>query len=292
MSNWLRRVLTMVAVLVVALMGAPALGAVAQPTPQLPLGGRHIYLHYRVVAFYGAPGGPGLGVLGKGTAEQAARAVLAQAKAYRGYGRAVQPAMELIASVAQANPGADGKYSTLEPDAAIDPYLAAAHRHKMLLILDFQPGRGSFLPQVQHYAKYLADPWVGVGLDPEWKVGPTQVPGAVIGSASAASINQVSDYLARLTTRLNLPQKLFVVHEFTSRMLPDRSNIRRHPGLALTFQADGHGNQAVKKSVYAGLNFPTASAAGFKLFYTQDTGLMTPKQVMALPRRPDLVTYE
>ncbi len=260
--------------------------------PQLPRGGRTLLPRYRVVAYYGAPGNAGLGVLGKGTPDQAADAIEQRAAQYRPYGRPVQPAMELIATVAQGSAGPDGDYSAPVSHAAVQKYLDAAHRHKMLLVLDFQPGRGDFLPQVKQFAEFLTDPSVGVALDPEWKVGPAQKPARVIGHASAASINAVSAYLAGIVAAHHLPQKLFVVHEFTLRMLPDRQNITSHPQLATVFHADGHGSIASKQGVYAALNFPRSAGAGFKLFLREDPKLMTPAQVMALPRRPDLVTYQ
>src|SRR5579875_1476202 len=40
------------------------IAAVRPHAPQLPLGGRKILGHYRVVTYYGAPGGGELGVLG------------------------------------------------------------------------------------------------------------------------------------------------------------------------------------------------------------------------------------
>ncbi|MGI8881615.1 MAG: hypothetical protein ACR2KJ_14135 [Jatrophihabitans sp.] len=265
-----------------------------QPTGglQLPRGGVTLLPNYRIVAYYGAPGNPGLGVLGKGTPDQAADAIEERAAQYRPYGRPVQPAMELIATVAQGSAGADGDYSAPVSMEAVQKYLDAAHRHKMLLVLDFQPGRGDFLPQVKQFSRFLTDPSVGVALDPEWKVGPTQKPAQVIGHASAASINAVSAYLSALVTARHLPQKLFVVHQFTLRMLPDRQNILGHKQLATVFHADGHGSIPSKQAVYAALNFPRTAGAGFKLFLREDAKLMTPAQVMALPRRPDLVTYQ
>ena len=60
-------------------------------------------------------------------------------------------------------------------------------------MLDLQPGRASFLAQAQALKPFLLDPPVSLALDPEWKVGPTEVPGGGrIGSSSAAGINDVS----------------------------------------------------------------------------------------------------
>jgi len=261
--------------------------------PSLPRGGRRILPAYRVVAFYGAPGGNTLGVLGHGTPDQAAAAIERQAAGYARFGRPVQPAMELIATVAQGGPGRDGLYTRPIPDSAIAAYLAAAHRHRLLLILDFQPGRGEFLPQVQRISRFLLDPSVGVALDPEWKVGRHQVPAKVIGSASAASINAVGRYLSALVARHQLPDKLLVVHQFTPPMLPDRARIARPSGLEVVLHADGFAAPSGKISKYRLLAFPCPPFhAGFKLFYRADRGLMTPAQVMRLSPQPEVITYQ
>jgi hypothetical protein len=263
-----------------------------RPAPQLPLGGRTLLPRYRVVAYYGAPGNAALGALGRWSPDAAAVHIQRTARQYAGFGRPVQPAMELIATIAQASAGPDGLFSAPVSQAAVAQYLVAAHRHKMLLILDFQPGRGDFLPQVKQFASFLSDPSVGVALDPEWKVGPSQRPAQVIGHASAASINAVGAYLAGIVRAHALPQKLFVLHEFTLSMIPNRSAVVRHRELATVFHADGHGSIANKRAIYAYLHFPRDAGAGFKLFFREDPRLMTPAQVMRLTRRPDLITYE
>jgi hypothetical protein len=261
--------------------------------PSLPRGGRRILPAYRVVAFYGAPGGPALGVLGRGTPDQAAAAIERQAAGYARFGRPVQPAMELIATVAQGGPGRDGLYSKPIPDSAIAAYLAAAHRHRLLLILDFQPGRGEFLPQVQRVSRFLLDPSVSVALDPEWKVKHNQVPAQVIGSASAASINVVGHYVSALVARHHLPDKLLVVHQFTLPMLPDRARIARPPGLEVVLHADGFAAPSGKISKYHQLAFPCPPFhAGFKLFFRADPRLMTAAEVMALRPQPEVITYQ
>lgn len=278
---------------------APAAVRLAAPaaTParqQLPRGGTTILGRYRVVAYYGGPDGPALGALGDGSPAHMARVIANRAEQWAGYGLPLQPAMELIATVAQGGPGPDGRYSAAIPAAAVQRYLDVAHRYKMLLILDIQPGRGEFLPQVRHFAKFLRDPSVEVALDPEWKVGPGQVPGQVIGSARAASINLVERYLSRVVAHYRLPDKLLMVHEFTPRMLPNRAHIDRLPGLEVVFHADGFGDQAEKVGSYERLELPGRPfGAGFKLFLTQDSGgLMSPRQVMALRPRPDVITYQ
>jgi hypothetical protein len=252
-----------------------------------------IFPRYRVVAYYGGAGGPGLGVLGAGTPDQAAAAVAQQAQLFATPTRPVQPALELIATVALPEPGPDGTYSSHGDPAAVQRYLAAARSHHELLVLDFQPGQGDFLPEVERFAPFLTQPDVGVAVDPEWHMQPGQIPGTVYGSATAASINAVSGYLAAIVARYRLPQKLFVIHQFRPSVLPDRPAIVARPGLATVFHADGNGTPYDKVKVYDLLAFPGAPFyRGFKLFFTKDTPLMTPQQTLALAPAPDLVTYQ
>ncbi len=272
---------------------SPSPSAPPPPLPQLPLGGRQIFPHYRVVAYYGGDGGPGLGVLGAGTPDEAAAAVARQAQLFATPQRPVQPALELIATVALPSPGPDGTYSSHGDPASVQRYLEAARSHHELLVLDFQPGQGDFLTEIERFGTFLRQPDVGVAVDPEWHMQPGEVPGKVYGSSTAASINAVSSYLAAIVARYRLPQKLFVVHQFRPSVLPDRQNIVARPGLATVFHADGNGTPHDKVKVYDLLAFPSAPFyRGFKLFFTRDTPLMTPQQTLALQPSPDLVTYQ
>ncbi|MCK9895540.1 hypothetical protein [Frankia sp. AgB32] len=260
--------------------------------PQLPMGGRSLLPTYRIVAHYGSVGGGALGILGQGTPEQAAQRVLAAAAPFGAGDRPVQPAMELITTVASASPGADGLYSTALTDAAVAPYLAAARTHRMLLILDLQPGRGRFLDQARRYERFLREPDVGLALDPEWKMGPDQVPGKQIGSSDAADLNEVSGWLAGVVRAHHLPQKLFIIHQFTQSMLPDRAAIQARPELATVFHIDGFGARTDKVEKYALLHARPPFFTGFKLFLTQDTNIFSPAETLTLTPPPDLITYQ
>ena len=57
--------------------------------------------------------------------------------------------------------------------------------------------------------------------------------------------------------------------------------------------ADGFGTAPVKKSKYdAFTRRAPGFEPGFKLFYEEDVGLMTPRQVLRLRPPPDFVVYE
>ena len=92
---------------------------------ELPQGGRIVLPRYRLVAYYGAPQHDALGQLGIGTPEQEAAAVVRQAKAYERPGRPTLPVFELIATLAQSDPGADGMNRLRQTPEVIKRYLAA-----------------------------------------------------------------------------------------------------------------------------------------------------------------------
>jgi hypothetical protein len=265
------------------------------PPPELPRGGRVILPRYRVVGFYGAPQDAQLGELGIGTPAQAAAKLEKQARHYRRGGRPIMPAFELIATVASGAPGAGGRYSYRQPRKVIDRYLKAARKAKALLLLDIQPGHVDFMRDVRALRPYLEQPDVSVALDPEWKVPEGQIPGQVIGSTDAADVNRVSAYLAGIVREKRLPQKLLVVHQFTDNMIRRKHLLTQPPGIALVLNVDGFGDRPNKISKYHEFSRPRVARrfhAGFKLFYHEDTNLMTPRGVLRLRPQPDLVVYE
>jgi hypothetical protein len=267
--------------------------APAKPA-ELPRGGRRLLPDFRVVAYYGAPQDAQLGALGIGTPAHAVARLERQAKAYARKTRPVLPALELIAVIAHGEAGPQGRYSLRQRDAVIRRYLKAARKAKALLVLDIQPGRSDFFTETRRLRKWLREPDVGLALDPEWHVQPGQIPGQVIGSVSAREVNATSAWLAQLVAKHELPQKLFLVHQFTPGMVPVRA-LKKRDGLAITINVDGFGGQEVKIAKYREF-VRTARAAGFrrgfKLFYQEDTKLMKPRQVLRMSPPPDVVVYE
>jgi hypothetical protein len=265
----------------------------APPVAQLPGGGRRIFPDHRVVAFYGAPQSARLGVLGIGTPAQAAAKLKRVTSAYERKTRPVLPAFELISTIATAAPGDGGLHRVHQAPATIERYLLAARRAKALLVLDVQPGRGDFLSEAKLLQQWLLQPDVGLALDPEWHVGADEIPGKTIGSVSAEEVNAVSSYLSDLVGKHDLPEKLFVIHQFTDGMIAGKERLLRPPGLAVTMNVDGFGAPAVKVSKYKAFTSGVARFNdGFKLFYEEDTNLMSPGAVLALGPPPDLVIYE
>jgi hypothetical protein len=267
--------------------------AAPPPPPQLPRGGRILLPRNRIVAFYGAPQDDELGELGIGSPASAARRLIRQSRRYRRRSRPVLPAMELIAVVASYAPGPGDRYATRQEDKVVRRYLRAARRAKALLILDIQPGRSDFFTETLRLRKWLKEPDVGLALDPEWRMAPGQVPGKVIGAVGSREVNATSAWLEQLVERHNLPQKLFLIHQFTNDMVDD-TRLKERPRLAMVLNADGFGGQAIKKAKYHAFTRSPRKFfhEGFKLFYREDTDLMKPRQVLRLHPPPDVVIYE
>nr|WP_228512204.1 hypothetical protein [Clavibacter sp. VKM Ac-2872] len=264
---------------------------------QLPGGGQLVLPGKRYVALYGAAGTGALGVLGEqGPADAVARA-RAQAAEYQPYSdEPVIPMFELIATVAAGDAGPDGDYSSEVPVETLQPWLDAARDAGVYVVIDLQPGRTDFLTQAKRYESVLAQPGVGLALDPEWRLGPDQVPLKQIGSVSASEVDATTDWLAGLVRDAGLPQKMFVLHQFRSSMIQDRASIDMgHPELAMLVHADGQGGQPDKQATWRALHVdaPAGMAWGWKNFIDEDHPMLTPEQTMTeVSPVPDLVTYQ
>ncbi len=258
-------------------------------------GPRSIFQGCQIIAYYGYPGVPSMGVLGSAGPEQVVARLERQAAAYDAVNgaRGVAPALELVAAVAQGSPGPDGSYVYRMPRDLLEQYLRVAREHDLLVILDLQVGRSSVQAEVEHLLPYLRDPRVNLALDPEFAMPPGKVPGVSIGTLDAATINATQDELARLVREAGLPDKVLVVHQFLGRMISDKPALERVPGVNLVIDMDGFGGQAAKLSKYTRfVEDEHAPHGGIKLFYQHDAGLLTPDQVAHLRPQPDLVIYQ
>lgn len=259
----------------------------------LPGGAKTILPEHRVVAYYGAPGDDNLGILGIGNPNAVGLKLNRQARRYVTPTKPVMPAMELIAVVSTSSPGDDGKHRLRQADAVIRRYLTAARRANAILILDIQPGRASFLDEAKRLRRWLEEPDVSLALDPEWHVKDNEVPGQVIGSVTAGEINAVSAWLSDLVREKGLPEKLLIIHQFTDDMIQDRRAVHTRPNLDMVLNADGFGTPELKRGTYSRITKGRGHFfIGFKLFFVEDTGLMSPRDVLALRPVPLVVVYE
>lgn len=249
----------------------------------------------RYVALYGTPGTPALGVLG----EQDVPATIARAEQTAAPYRAltadtVVPTLEIIATIASAAPEPDGSYSRGRSVDELRPLVEAAQQAGQAVVIDLQPGRTDFLTQAQRYAELLEYPNVGLALDPEWRLAPDQVHLRQIGSVGVDEVNATADWLATFTRDRALPQKMFLLHQFSLRMITDRERLHTgHDELAMIIHADGQGSQPAKAGTWATLHQGAPDVHwGWKNFYDEDTPMLDPAQTYAVQPVPDLVTYQ
>lgn len=272
----------------------------ATPTPEEPAeligGGTTMFPDRRFVALYGHQGTPGLGALGEQGPEASVTRVKELAKSYEPYSEEkVIPAFEIIATTASSEPGPDGNYSTESTVEQLMPYVEAAEKNDVYVVLDLQPGQADFLTQAKQYEELLKRPNVGLALDAEWRLAPGQLPLQQIGSVDAAEINKTSQWLATLTRDNQLPQKSLILHQFSMSMIENRQAINtQHPELAFVLHADGHGTPDLKTGTWNALQegLPKGIRMAWKNFYDEDTPMYTPQQTYALDPKPWFVSYQ
>ncbi|MGY1637591.1 hypothetical protein ACI78V_13185 [Geodermatophilus sp. SYSU D00742] len=265
---------------------------------QLPGGGQLLFPRHFLVALYGHPGSGALGVLGEQDAAASVERARAHAAPYEALvpEAAVVPAFEIIATVASEFAGPDGNYSTEVPAEELRPWVEAAGEAGLYVVLDLQPGRTDFVAQAEQYRSLLELPYVGLALDPEWRLAPGQVHLTQIGSVSIDEVNRVVTWLADLTRAGDLPQKLLVLHQFQVRMIPERERLdTSRDELAVMVHADGQGGQGDKQATWRTLRQtdPDAVSWGWKNFYDEDAPMLTPEETIAqVSPRPQLISYQ
>jgi hypothetical protein len=265
------------------------------PDPEsvaLPHGGDRVFDGRMLVAYYGTSGTGALGVLGETSPDRAFARLVRAAAPFQRSGKPAQPVFELIVTIADRHAGPGRDFSHDIDHARVLPYIEAARRHGALLVLDLQPGRDDFLTVAKRWEWALRYPWVGLAIDPEWRMGRHQVPGRVIGSVSSAEINRTSAWLDRLAARRGLPQKLFVVHQFRTAMIRGVSGVARRPNLAMVQHVDGFGTPRQKLDTYAAVARPQRFRMGFKLFYDEDVRRLSARKVKQIRPRVDFVSFQ
>ncbi|MGN6673268.1 MAG: hypothetical protein ACTHMA_08205 [Thermomicrobiales bacterium] len=280
----------------------PPPGAGAAPTPptnaptaDLPPSNGPLVKN-RLVTYYGHPYSDKMGVLGEfDDPQQRVDTLKEQAAAYTAAdpSRPAIPTIELIASVAQGSPGPNNLWLYRTPPDVIEQYAQLAEKNNCLLLLDVQMGYDTVAHEVQALLPYLRRPYVHLAIDPEFHVKPGQVPGEEFGSVSAADINGAAATLADLVVRYNIPDKVLVIHQFRDDMLPDKQNIKPIPHIQMVIVMDGWGTPDAKLTNYkAFIHDQPIQYGGIKIFYRQDTPLLTPEQVVQLDPAPLVVIYQ
>ena len=265
----------------------------APVSSELPGGGTRVFGgNHFLVAYYGTGQTGALGVLGETSPDTMDRRLHRAARPFRKPGQPVRHVYELIVTIADGHPGRGGDYSHDIPRSEVRRYIRAAHRNEALLLLDIQPGRTSFLEAAKRWEWALRDPWVGLALDPEWRMGPRQVPAHTVGQVRASEVNRTSAWLSRLTAREALPQKLFVLHQFRVDMVERIGRVKQRPELAMVQHVDGFGTPRQKLATYHAVARPGQFTMGFKLFYDEDVRRMQSRAVHAVRPRVRFVSFQ
>lgn len=264
--------------------------------PELPGGGHLPFPDRMMVALYGHPLTASLGMLGEQPAGEAVERATELAKEYAALSDVpVVPAFELIATVASVSKG-DGSYSSRTKISTLLPWVEAAEKAGVYVVLDLQPGRSDFLTQARAYEELLRRPWVGVALDPEWRLRDDQVHLTQIGSVGIDEVNAVGAWLAELVRAHDLPPKVLTLHQFNLRMIRERERLDTTlDEIQWLLHADGQGSQADKQATWTALRrgLPEGVWLGWKNFEHEDTPMLTVEQTMQrVAPRPSFVSYQ
>ncbi len=253
-------------------------------------------LDHRLVAYYGHPWSAQMGVLGEYDDPQAMVDDLKeQAAVYTKLDPDLpaKPTIELISSVAQRTPGDDGTYLLHTPPDIIEEYARLAEKNGLLLLLDVQLGRGAIADEVERLRPFLERPYVHLAIDTEYSVEAGEVPGQNLGSVDAGEIMGAAQTLQEIVEKEDIPSKMLLVHQFESSVVTNKELLEPLPNVEIAVHADGFGTPEAKLSKYDLLirNEPV-QYGGFKVFYRQDTPMLTPKEVLAIDPSPAVVTYQ
>jgi hypothetical protein len=255
----------------------------------------------RVVSYYGNLYSKQMGILGELPKDSMLRRLRQEVDKWTEADSLIPavPALHYIAVTAQTAPGAGGKYRLRMPFSQIDTVLSWAKEIDALVFIDIQVGLSTVQQELPEFEKYLSMPNVHFGIDPEFSMKTGARPGAVVGTFDAADINYVTDYLAGLVKKHNLPPKMLVVHRFTQGMVTNYKNITLKPEVQIIMDMDGWGEAERKVNTYKMFIHPEpVQFTGFKIFYKNDTKKvnrpreMQPEDLLKLKPVPVYIQYQ
>jgi len=254
----------------------------------------------RIVAYYGNPLSKRMGALGEWQKDEMLRRLQGEVAKWQKADPSlpVQPALHLIAVVAQGEPGKAGKYRMVMPDKVVNEVYDWAKEANALLFLDIQTGHDNIRTILPRFEWLLKNADVYLGIDPEFNlIKSGKKPGTKIGTYDAADINYASGYLEELVRKYNLPPKVLIVHRFTRNMVTNAKRIVLRPEVQIIMNMDGWGPPSLKRDSYKDyIVAEPVQYVGFKLFYHNDTKkgdpLMTPQELLRLNPKPLYIQYQ
>jgi hypothetical protein len=255
----------------------------------------------RVVSYYGNLYSKQMGILGELPKDSMLRRLQLEVEKWTKADSVMPaiPALHYIAVTAQGAPGAGGKYRLRMPFHQIDTVLSWAKEINALVFIDIQVGLSTLQQELPEFEKYLSLPNVHFGIDPEFSMKTGSRPGSVIGTFDAADINYVTDYLAEIVRKHNLPPKILIIHRFTQGMVTNYKNITLKPEVQIVMDMDGWGEAERKVNTYSMFIHPEpVQFTGFKIFYKNDTKKvgrpreMQPADLLKLQPVPVYIQYQ
>ncbi|GHV84642.1 hypothetical protein AGMMS50230_02500 [Spirochaetia bacterium] len=255
-----------------------------------------IFLNNDILAFYGHPLSPNMGILGRYDPAELNTILNTLAAEYDEVNgrRGVRKAFYIIYGTVQPR----GEIGYI-PDEVLQSYIRFALENDMLIFIDHQIGRYDPLDSLKMMLPYLQYPNVHLALDPEWR---TDRPMRLIGNMGAEEINEAQKIMSEYIAKYRLSgERMLVIHQFHHSMIQDRKDVRTgYDRVTLVHCADGFGSPELKRSTYAynaqAKNIPVK---GFKLFYNfkipgagYDDPLLSPAEVNELNPRPSLIMYQ
>ncbi|MFZ5452771.1 MAG: hypothetical protein ACOZF2_13020 [Thermodesulfobacteriota bacterium] len=256
--------------------------------------------HKRIVAYYGNPRSKKMGALGQYPKDEMLRRLKVEVTKWEKADPSlpVQPALHLVAVVAQGDKGKAGKYRMIMPDKVVNEVYGWAKEAKAILFIDIQTGHSDIRTILPRFEWILKNPDVHLGIDPEFNmIKSGKIPGKKIGTYDAADINYASGYLQGLVKKYHLPPKLFIVHRFTRKMVTNAKKIVLRPEVQIVMNMDGWGPPWLKRDSYRDyIVKEPVQYTGFKLFYHNDTKkgdpLMTTQDLLKLNPKPIYIQYQ
>jgi len=251
----------------------------------------------RIVAYYGNPLSKRMGVLGEYAPDDMLAMLDAEVKAWTlaDPTTPVQPALHLIAVVAQAGPGSDGKYRARMPDTLVERVASWAAKRNALVFLDLQVGKSTLAEELPRLEKFLSRPNFHLGVDPEFSMKNGGLPGKKIGTFDAEDVNYASRYLQDLVTKYKLTPKVLVVHRFTRKGVTNTGNIKLDARVQLVMDMDGFGPPHLKRATFRSwIKAEPVQFVGWKQFYKarNDNPRTTIAEILRLNPRPLYIQYQ
>jgi hypothetical protein len=245
----------------------------------------------QVLAYYGNPYTDLMGILGEIGPEELAARLKAHAATYDSLNGplGIRPAFHIVYGRATLDPGREGNHLLYVDDETMNQYIDLACREGFLVFVDLQIGLSDVQTEVQGALKFLEHPNVHLAIDPEFAMPPGELPGEAVGAVDAEDVNAAQAIVQGFIDERDAGEKVLVVHKFVPEMVTRPELLQAFSGVRLVMNMDGFGPSDIKRVKY-GWFATEAEYSGIKLFFKQDTDLMSETDVLGL--QPDVIIYQ